>query len=93
MLAGGEAAPGVPMLMPDPFAFGPGLATMPAAKQATASARAKADAAILRSPGVRQQAVPSPDPPWGKRSKDLPLTRHAASPSLPRVQAARSGVA
>lgn len=80
-LPDGEVAPGVPMLMPDPFAFGPGLATLSGKAPPVASAARQlglrgSSSAI--EPGVTGQVRP-----WGKRSQELPLSSR-------RVQASSS---
>jgi hypothetical protein len=72
-LPDGEVAPGVPMLMPDPFAFGPGLKAVPSSRVGGGSLSSLRSASAVDGPPV----VGGPVRPWGKRSKELPLSRHA----------------
>ncbi|KAG8464549.1 hypothetical protein KFE25_009917 [Diacronema lutheri] len=87
-LPASEIAPGVPMLMPDPFAFGPGLAAVPG--RPAGGARAKADAFSLRSSSALESGVHGPVRPWGKRSKELPLSARHGPGTLPRASLASS---
>jgi len=69
LLPESEIAPGVPMLMPDPFAFGPGLATVPGRAAGVPRGRESA----LHSASAVDSRVAGSVRPWGNKSRDLPL--------------------